>query len=218
VIVEELYRLMGRAGKSIRAMAWDYKKQGACSWALAAGFLGVTVGLSLLLKFSLAVPLYWVGLGVGLVFFFRGSMLFRQAARADQGAKGEEEVAKILRQFPSGWKTEFNRRVYGVGDVDVIVRSPRGKTWTVDVKSHQGKIVEKEGKLYKVIGRNTYPFQKDFIAAAKRQALLVLVRSMDHLRYVTPVICFSSAKVEIENSIEGVYVISRYELLDFFGV
>jgi len=78
---------MGRAGKSIRAMAWDYKKQGTCSWALAAGCLGATVGLPLL-KFSLAVPLYLVGLGVGLVFFFRGSMLFRQAARADQGAKG----------------------------------------------------------------------------------------------------------------------------------
>ncbi len=110
----------------------------------------------------------------------------------------------------------FNRRVYGVGDVDVILTSPKRKTWTIDVKSHQGKIIEKDRKLYKVLGRNTYPFQKDFIAAAKRQA--ALVRSMDNLRYVTPVICFSSAKVEIENSIEGVYVISRCELLDFFGV
>jgi hypothetical protein len=67
-----------------------------------------------------------------------------------------------------------------------------------------------------VLGRNTYPLQKDFIAAAKRQA--VLVRSMDNLRYVTPVICFSSAKVQIGSSIEGVYVISRSELLGFFGV
>ncbi|HEY5138118.1 MAG TPA: nuclease-related domain-containing protein, partial [Methylococcales bacterium] len=175
-----------------------------------------TVGLPILLKFSLAVPLYWVGLGVGLVLFFRGSMLFQQAARADQGAKGEEEIAKILRQLPSGWRTEFNRRVHGVGDVDVILTSPTGKTWTVDIKSQRGTIIEKQGKLYKVLGRNTYPLKKDFIAAAKRQALLV--RSMDNLRYVTPVICFSSAKVYIGSSIEGVYVISRSKLLDFFGV
>jgi Holliday junction resolvase-like predicted endonuclease len=207
---------MGRAGRNIRAMAWEYRWQGACSWALAAGCVGATVGLPVLLNFSLAVPLYWVGLGVGLVFCFRGSMLFRQAARADQGAKGEEEIAKILRQLPSGWKTEFNRRVYGVGDVDVILTSPTGKTWTVDIKSQRGTIIEKQGKLYKVLGRNTYALKKDFIAAAKRQALLV--RSMDNLRYVTPVICFSSAKVQIEHSIEGVYVISRFELLDFFGV
>jgi Nuclease-related domain/Methyl-CpG binding domain len=207
---------MGRAGRNIRAMAWEYRWQGAGSCALAAGCVGATVGLPLLLKFSLAAPLYWVGLGAGLVLFFRGSMLFRQAARADQGAKGEEEIAKILRQLPSGWKTEFNRRVHGVGDVDVILTSPTGKTWTVDIKSQRGTIIEKQGKLYKVLGRNTYPLQKDFVAAAKRQALLV--RSMDNLRYVTPVICFSSAKVQIESSIEGVYVISRSELFDFFGV
>jgi Nuclease-related domain/Methyl-CpG binding domain len=215
-MVEELYRSMGRAGRNIRALAWDYRWQGTGSLALAAGCLGATVGLPLLLNFSLAVPLYLVGLGAGLVLFFRGSMLFRQAARADQGAKGEEEIAKILRQLPSGWKTEFNRRVHGVGDVDVILTSPTGKTWTVDIKSQRGTIIEKQGKLYKLLGRNTYAFQKDFIAAAKRQALLV--RSMDNLRYVTPVICFSSAKVQIGSSIEGVYVISRSELLDFFGV
>jgi Holliday junction resolvase-like predicted endonuclease len=215
-MVEELYRSMGRAGKNIRAMARDYKKQGACSWVLAASFLGATVGLPVLLNFSLAVPLYLVGLVAGLVLFLRGRKLFRQAARADQGAKGEEAVAKILMQLPSGWKTEFNRQVPGVGDVDVIVCSPRGKTWTVDVKAHQGEIIEKEGNLYKVLGRNIYPMQKDFIAAAKRQA--ALVRNMDNLRYVTPVICFSSAKVEIEHSVQGVYVISRSELLDFFGV
>jgi hypothetical protein len=31
---------------------------------------------------------------------------------------------------------------------------------------------------------------------------------MDSLRYVTPIICFSSAKVEVGSSVEGVYVIS----------
>jgi Nuclease-related domain/Methyl-CpG binding domain len=213
-MVEELYRSMGRAGRNIRAMAWEYRWQGAGSCALAAGCVGATVGLPLLLKFSLAAPLYLVGLGAGLVLFFRGSMLFRQAARADQGAKGEEEIEKLFNQFPKGWKTEFNRRVQGVGDVDMILTSPTGKTWTIDIKSQRGTIIEKHGKLYKLVGRNTYPLQKDFIAAAKKQA--ALVRSMDNLRYVIPVICFSSAKVEIESSVEGVYVISRFDLLDFF--
>jgi hypothetical protein len=84
---------MRRAGRNIRALAWDYRWQGAGSWALAAGCLGATVGLPILLKFSLPLPLYWVGLGAGLVFFFRGTMFFRQAARADQGAKGDESLA-----------------------------------------------------------------------------------------------------------------------------
>ena len=92
-MVGELYRHMGRAGRNIRALAWDYRWQGAGSLALAAGCLGATVGLPMLLKFSLAVPLYLVGLGTGSVLYFRGTMLFRQAARADQGAKGEASLA-----------------------------------------------------------------------------------------------------------------------------
>jgi hypothetical protein len=173
---------MGKAGKNIRALAWDYKRPGAGSWALAVGCIGTTVGLPVLLNFSLAVPLYLVGLVAGLVLFLRGSTLFRQAARTDQGAKSDEKIANILRQLPSVWKTEFNRQMPGVGDVDVIVCSPRGKTWTVDVKAHQSKIIEKGGKLLKVLGHNTYPMQNKFIAAAKRQA--ALVRNMNNLRYI----------------------------------
>ena len=89
-MVGELYRLMGRAGKTIRALAWDYRWQGAGSWALAAGCVGATVGLPILLKFSLGLPLYWVGLGAGLgiILFYEGVCFFDRLLVQTRERKG----------------------------------------------------------------------------------------------------------------------------------
>jgi Nuclease-related domain/Methyl-CpG binding domain len=147
------------------------------------------------------------------LFVYQGRELLGLAARADQGARGEEEIGKILKQLPSGWRTEYNRPVSGVGDVDVIVYSPKGKSWTIDVKSHVGYIYASQGQLKRKLGKSAVPLEKDFLAAAKKQA--VLVRDADNLKWVIPVICFSSATVQVKQPVNGVHVVQKSELLEF---
>jgi Nuclease-related domain len=201
-----------KAGANIRGLALDRKFKATRSFALAAGCVLGPSFLSLQ-KVPIPVPFYLVGLAAGGLFVYQGRELLALAARADQGAKGEEEIGKILKQLPSGWRTEYNRPVSGVGDVDVIVHSPQGKTWVVDVKSHGGYIYASKGQLKRKLGKNSVPLEKDFITAAKKQA--VLVKDADNLQWVTPVICFSSATVQVKQPVNGVHVVQKSELLEF---
>jgi Nuclease-related domain len=201
-----------KAGANIRGLALDRKFKATRFFALAAGCI---LGPSFLAlqKVPIPPPLYLVGLAAGGLFVYQGRELLGLAARADQGARGEEEIGKILQQLPSGWRTEYNRPVFGVGDVDVIVHSPAGKSWTIDVKSHGGYIYASQGQLKRKLGKNSVPLEKDFLAAAKKQA--VLVKDADRLEWVTPVICFSSATVQVKQPVNGVYVVQKSELLNF---
>jgi hypothetical protein len=61
----------------------------------------------------------------------------------------------------------------------VIVHSPQGKASVIDVKSHGGYIYASQGQLKRKLGKNSVPLEKDFIAAAKKQA--VIVRNADRL-------------------------------------
>jgi len=201
-----------KAGADIRGLALDRKFEATRSFALAAGCV---LGPSFLAlqKIPIPTPLYLFGLAAGGFLVYQGRELLGLAARADQGARGEEEIGKILKQLPSGWRTEYNRPVSGVGDVDVIVHSPQGKAWVIDVKSHGGYIYASQGQLKRKLGKNSVPLEKDFLAAAKKQA--VLVRDADNLKWVIPVICFSSATVQVKQPVNGVHVVQKSELLNF---
>jgi Nuclease-related domain len=201
-----------KAGAHIRGLALNRRFKATLFFILAAG---CALGPSFLAlqKIPISAPFYLLGLAAGGFFVYRGKESCGLAARADQGARGEEEIGNILKQLPSGWRTEYNRLVSGVGDVDVIVYSPTGKVWTVDVKSHNGHIYASQGQLKRKLRKNSVPLEKDFVTAAKKQA--VLVKSADRLKWVTPVICFSSATVQIKQPVNGVHVVQKSELLNF---
>lgn len=207
-----LYLMSRKAGANIRGLALDRKFKATRSFALAAGCV---LGPSFLAlqKFPIPAPLYLFGPAAGGFLVDQGRELLSLAARADQGARGEEEIGKILQQLPSGWRTEYNRPVFGVGDVDVIVYSPQGKAWVIDVKSHGGYIYASQVQLKRKLGKNSVPLEKDFITAAKK--LAVLVKDADNLQWVTPVICFSSATVQFKHPVNGVHVVQKSELLEF---
>jgi xanthosine utilization system XapX-like protein len=133
-----------KAGENIRGLALSRKFKATRFFTLAAG---CALGPSFLAlqKIPIPAPFYLLGLVAGGFLVYQGKELLGLSARADQGARGEEEIGKILKQLPSGWRTEYNRLVSGVGDVDVIVYSPTGKVWTVDVKSHGGHIYASQG-------------------------------------------------------------------------
>ncbi len=144
----------------------------------------------------------------GLVF--NGTTLWQQAKRAEQGAQGEEDVAETLSILvQSGWQIEYGMRLGNrLGDADIVCLSPQGKAYVVDVKSHRGTVVTDQQRLYRLVGPKKYPFEKDFLQQVMKQAFQV--KQQKALKFVTPVIAFSDAKVSVPSGkIRHVYVVQK---------
>ncbi len=91
--------------------------------------------------------------------------------------------------------------------------------YVIDVKSHSGTVFfDRERKILKrLYGQNTiYDFgttklgePKNLLAAVKCQA--AILRKMQRAKWITPILCFTSAEIDPEinpeRSIEGVYVV-----------
>ncbi|GAB4379276.1 MAG: hypothetical protein Kow00121_33120 [Elainellaceae cyanobacterium] len=150
----------------------------------------------------------WAGLSV-----LQARHYWIRAKQADQGAAGEEEIARVLATLGTqGWAIEYGIADRSVGDIDVFLRSPEGKAYIIDVKSHRGRVQTDGESLYRRYGQTKKPFEKDFLAQARRQALAA--KRLKKLSFVTPIVAFSHAKVEVgKQSIAGVYVVGKHELV-----
>jgi Nuclease-related domain len=143
-----------------------------------------------------------------------GVSLWKRANRADQGAKGEEEIAQELLQLERlGWQIEYGMRLRNrLGDADVVCISPQNRAYVVDVKSHRGEVTVDREQLCRRMGKKIYPFEKSFIDQAMKQALQV--KKQKGLKFVTPVIAFSDAKVLIAtDQVKKVYIVEKSRLV-----
>jgi hypothetical protein len=156
---------------------------------------------------------FFVVMAMGLVA--NGVFLWKRANHADQGAKGEEDTAQEMLQLEQeGWKVEYGMRLGNrLGDADIVCVSPKNKTFVIDVKSHRGDVTTDGTHLYKRMGKTTYPFKKDFLNQAKKQALQVKKqKNLNH--FVTPIISFSRAKVLIPSGkLQNVYIVEKSRLV-----
>lgn len=219
----------GRAGRNIRILAFSRRFKavqafvlaGMCAYmpfalaTLTERFQQLRLSASPEIDDSPAMPLVIYGIGflfaLGLVV--SGVSLWKKANRADQGAKGEEDTANELRSLVAdGWQIEYGKRLgKGVGDIDIICVSPNNKTYVIDVKSHKGIVTTDGKKLNRRMGKTQYPFEKDFLAQVTRQALQV--KKKTDVDFVTPIVAFSNARVEIAtNKVKHVYVIDKSRL------
>ncbi|MGD1940693.1 MAG: nuclease-related domain-containing protein [Leptolyngbyaceae cyanobacterium] len=142
-----------------------------------------------------------------------GFYWWQRASHADQGARGEEDVAIALAGLTaSGWQIEYNVRLgKGLGDADVVCRSPRQNAYAIDVKSHRGRVVTDGQQLYHMMGQPKYSFEKDFLKQVKRQALVL--KQQRNWRFVTPILAFSQANVAASiRQVQGVYVVEKARL------
>ncbi|TVQ17580.1 MAG: NERD domain-containing protein [Leptolyngbya sp. DLM2.Bin15] len=165
---------------------------------------------------SLEMPpiVYVILIVVALGLVANGIVLWKQAAHADQGARGEEVTSKELSQLEQeGWQVEYGMRLdNGLGDADIVCISPQSKAYVIDVKSHKGEVITSGGKLHRRMGKTSYPFEKDFIAQTMKQALQV--RQQKGLEFVTPILAFSDAKVSVSaNKLRKVYVVEKSKLI-----
>lgn len=213
---------MSRAGKNIRIMALRRRLKAiqlfvATAFLVYLPFLGKSFvhQLTLITKTVVAVPIwiYPLCFSMAAVTLWSGIYLWKRANHADQGAKGEEDIAAILSPLKGqGWQIEYGLRNRRLGDIDVFLLSPNQRAYTIDVKSHKGSVHSQDSKLYRQYGQTRYPFEKDFLSQAMQQA--IAMKNKKKLRFVTPIVVFSAASVEITaNPIAHVYVLGKETLL-----
>jgi hypothetical protein len=151
---------------------------------------------------------------IALSLVANGMYLWKRANHADQGAKGEEDTAHEMSQLErEGWQIEYGMRLgSGLGDADIVCISPQNKAYVIDVKSHRGEVTTDGKQLWRRMGTETYPFEKNFLAQAMKQALQV--KKQKSLSFVTPIVAFSDAKVSVPSGkLQKVYVVAKSRLI-----
>lgn len=161
---------------------------------------------------QLPIPLTVVLVVVAIGLVFNGVHGWKRAGHADQGAKGEAEVAADLAHLTAhGWTIEYGTAVARWGDVDILCVSPQGRVYAIDVKSHGGFVFKDGNQLGRKLGTKTRSFEKDFLKAVKGQASEI--QKQKRTKFVTPILVFSKAKVQVGSApVQGVYVIDRPQL------
>ena len=222
-----------RAGQNIREL--ELKRRMQAIYSFASAVLVVCLPFILIRLFepflkplnasvppqkqlSLSFPpiFYILFLVLALLLVANGMYYWKRAGHAAQGAKGEEDISRELSQLEyEGWTIEYGMRLDNrLGDADIVCISPQDKAYVIDVKSHKGEVMfDVDGKqLYRRMGKTNYPFEKDFIAQTKNQALQV--RKQKRLNFVTPILAFSEAKVSVRSEIlRNVYVVDKSRLV-----
>ena len=214
-----------KAGQNIRNLALQRRVKALVAVASAAllialPFLLQILSQELLAQFSSSSspapslpPFFYVFCLVGSIgCLLNGLYWWRRANHADQGAQGEEDVAKAIADLPAaGWTIEYGLRLgKGLSDIDVVCLSPQNKAYVIDVKSHRGKVITDGQKLYRLMGSQKYAFEKDFLKQVMKQAFQV--KQQKRLKFVTPILAFSNAKVTLKGKVQGVYVVEKSRL------
>lgn len=220
-----------RAGQNIRDLARKRRGKAVISFVEAGLFIFVPLLLVRPLDnfikaitsnslpqsqpaFNILLIFYVMLIASALGLIVHGTSLWKRANHADQGAQGEEDVSRELSQLEyEGWKIEYGMRLGSrLGDADIVCISPQEKAYVIDVKSHRGEVSVDSEQLCRRMGKTSYPFEKDFISQAMKQALQV--KKQKNLKFVTPIIAFSEAKVSVpSNRLRKVYVVEKSRLV-----
>ncbi len=219
-----------RAGQNIRQLAFQRRMQAILSFLGAGGLVALpftvqqgihhlrstlTVNESSTAT-SVALPpiVYVLVLTLAIAAVANGCYWWQRANRAAQGAQGEEAIGQTLNSLTAaGWQLEYGLRLgKGVGDIDVVCRSPQGKAYVIDVKSHRGTVRFDGNQLYRQMGSKRYPFEKDFLRQVMKQALQL--KQKQGLKFVTPILAFSNAQVAVpKGKLQHVYVVEKARLV-----
>jgi Nuclease-related domain len=208
-----------KAGSRVRQLARDRKNEallrffGVFILVLAPLFIlwliPKALGLGLLILIAC-----WVGAGV---LWQQGQKLLIRAKQANQGAQGEEQIAKLLGTLENqGWEISYNLRLKRWGDADAFLRSPKSNYFVVDVKSHKAGVFFDGTVLKRRYGKQVREFDrnKDFLKDMLGQASTL--EEMKGVKLVQPIICFTQARLEKINwqkPINSVYVVQANNLL-----
>jgi Nuclease-related domain len=167
---------------------------------------------------SLSIIIYFICLVGGVYFFDKGNKLWQAAQRANHGIVTEARVSFLLKELEEdGWEVIYNIPLRLWGDADIFLRSPSSNYFVIDLKNNSG-IVFFDGSMLKLrYGTEVFPFSnnRDILKAVQGKA--VELKELQGVRFVTPLVCFTKAVVEIytdNNLVQNVYVIHADSLLE----
>jgi len=201
-----------QAGRNIRELALNRRIK-AISYFISAFFVFFG-SFVVILNFKFPPIFYLLFIIIALWLIANGAFLWKRANHADQGAKGEEDIAQALSILESqGWQLEYGMRLgNGVGDLDVFCVSPNGKAFAIEVKSHRGEVITDGQELFRRMGNKKYPFEKNFISQTMKQALKI--KQQKDLHFVIPILAFSTARVSIQgDKFKNVYIVEKAKLV-----
>ena len=209
---------MINAGENIRKMANERYQKARDKFVITC-FLFVTPILLFVEidNLGLAVLILVVSWVCGFRFMKQFRQLLKEFHNANQGAQGEESTALVLSELVNeGWKAEHGVVVPYWGDVDHFVCSPNQNCFVIDTKTDGGTVFFDGKMLVKKYGNEVKSFarKKDILKSVKGQA--VTMRNLKNVKYVTPVLCFDRANLDIktiDNKIAGVYVLAQSSLI-----
>lgn len=148
------------------------------------------------------------------ILYLTGKHFSQSAAAAMVGAIGEDDVAATLSKLPQSWKIERNVLLEGGVDVDFLLTSPENDIFLIDAKAHTGTVLFDGVRLFRRVAGRQKPFEKDFLSKVKQQA--VLIRTARKLPYVTTILVFTRADVQIPSAEIGhVRVLALKQLLSY---
>jgi len=203
-------------GEYIRKLAKKRKYLAMIHYLLFAGVLIATVVLFAIFSTSKLVIFLLLAGFTGSYYLYRSGKHFqKRAGDAQRGAKAETEVADLLHILSrKDWGIEYNLKINKWGDADVVLYSPKGNWYLIDVKSHGGTKISENGRLRRRYGRKIYDFREgNLINKVKGQAKEV--KRLKGASWVTAMLCFTRGGVDISGSeISGVYVVDVSDLVN----
>ncbi len=164
---------------------------------------------------------FWVGIAISIGGLFYAGYCYQDGQRntqgeknAEQGAAAEREVEVLLKPLERiNWQIKYGEPRQGGGDIDVLLHSPKGNWYVIDVKSHGGTKYVDNGVLKRRYGNNKI---HDFkggnpIRKVKAQAKEI---GKSKRAWVTPILCFTQDGVEVPGKeAKGVYIVSKKDLI-----
>ncbi len=206
------------AGDNIQQLAEKRKKQAIRKLGMAGVLFVIPVVLYLILSIKgISIFIHigcWFG---GIILAQKGKELLLLSQRADRGAKAEKSTALVLSELEQdNWEIEYNVPLRHWGDADAFLCSPKGNCFVVDTKSNKGIVFFNGIQLMLRYGKNVYPFSnnKNILKAVRGQA--VSLKEIRGLRFVTPILCFTKATLDIkikDKKVENVYVLTHRSLV-----
>ena len=165
------------------------------AWWYLAGGIGIgLVCLSLKIIYLDGGNLPWViklsFLLFAVVFLFLGKKSWLRGFQFHLGIAGENFIKRVLRQKLDDWLiVGENVSIRDRFDLDIVLRSPQGRYFVIDVKAIKGdKKLTPGGKLL-VNGRAGRFRRRSFTSLMRRQA--VEARQRYETDFVIPVLCFT---------------------------
>ena len=153
------------------------------------------------LSFAIAAGLLWQAYAL----WQRSS---KTVNKSNEGWSITEAVLQpLLRQ---GWVKKERMFLKSGATLDIVLKSPKKRTYCIKVQPHRGKIKGNTSQIFRVYDNSQRPFETDLLAIVRQQ---VADLKNQHGVTAVPVMIFPEAIVEIEqNPIAGVYVTWRLDL------